>query len=172
MSETASPADVQKRKALVHIIHDAEMLINAPRSIVWRHALNYPAWQNYTRNELVSGTRGAEGEVVILQKNEAAYQSTPYFTRTLKIDPERRIIWKTSRDGEVYFGIIQFILQDLGERTLFINHKIYEYEVEYEDEAEVAAFHKSAMDRCDAIFDTVFPRLKRLAEEEAAQAAA
>lgn len=169
MSEQAVVASKDGRKtAPVYVVFEGEMMIDAPARYVWRHAINYPSWQNYSVNRHISGPRGQEGEVVLLQKNENVYVSQPYYARTIKVDPERRIIWKTYRDNSDYFGIVEFRLQEVDGRTRFHNNALYEFFVPYEEEGELETFRKERLSISEAVFATVFPRLKELAEREAA----
>lgn len=153
--------------SVVHIVYDADMVIAAPRAVVWPCAVAYPTWQNFAVARTVSGRPGAEGEVVALQKDEAVYRSTPYFARTLRIDPERRLIWKTYRENSDYFGIIEFMLEDHPDGTLFRKHLIYEHYVESVDPAAVAAWRSERIALVEAMQANVTPKLKQLAEARA-----
>lgn len=161
MSQNISP---------VYVVVNGETLIDAPVKRVWRHLINYPAWQNYSQVQHISGKPGHEGEVVLLKKEEATYSSPPYYARTVKIDPERRIIWKTFRDkapgDEGYFGFIDFTLHAQGERTLFRSSNIYEHMVPYTDERELEEFRRKRCEISAQVSSVTREKLKKLIEED------
>lgn len=158
----ANPSDV--KIAPVYVVIERETIIDAPVATVWRHALNYPSWQNYSIVKHVSGTPGQEGEVVLLKKEELSTPTTAYYARTIKLEPERRVIWKTFRENVDYFGIVDFRFYDLGGKTRFCNNSLYEHNIPYREESEIEAFRKQAYANMDALLASILPKLKQLAE--------
>lgn len=152
----------------LYVVFDGEMMIDAPVKYVWRHAINYASWQNYSVNKHVSGPRGGEGEVVMLQKNEAVATSvTPFFARTIKLDPERRVIWKTYMENVDYFGIVEFRMSEIESKTRFCINLFYEWWLPREQEAELETLREQRLGVSKSIFATAYPRLKQLAESDA-----
>jgi hypothetical protein len=158
-------SDRRGKIAPVYVVYNGEMTINAPVETVWRLAIDYTSWQNYSVVQHVSGVPGQEGEVVLLKKEEKEYVSVPYYARTIKIDPERRIIWKTYRDQTDYFGIIEFIMYDAQGKTRFLNNALYEFLVPYQYQSELDAFRAERYRVTEAVCAAIFPRLKKLAEQ-------
>jgi len=155
----------------VYMIANGELLIDAPVKTTWVHVMNYPSWQNFPVCEHISGPRGQEGEVVQLRKEEAGFSFPPYYARTLKIDPERRVIWKTypvKPDEVGFFGIVEFQLYDVQGKTRFVYQTLYEFEVPYETQSELDAFRKAQYDNFEVLTKTIFPKLKKLAEKKGA----
>jgi hypothetical protein len=172
MSHNVSNNGAGAKVAPVYVLVNGEIAFDAPIGRVWRHLIDYSSWQNYTTREHVCGEPGREGEVVLLKKEEATYSSPPYYARTVKIEPERRIMWKTYR-GEAsgdkgYFGFIDFTLSPDGERTLFRSNNIYEYLVPYEDEGELDEFRKKRYAISASVSSVTRAKLKKLIEEDKA----
>lgn len=142
-------------------------MIDAPLDEVWPHLLNFYGWQNFSVNKRISGKPGDEGEVILLKKEEPGSSPNPYYARTIKLEPGRRIIWKTYPENGSYFGIVEFKLDNVGGATRFIYNVLYENMVSYQDEAELTQFHDYSYGRFEKIFAAVFPKLKKLAEKGA-----
>jgi hypothetical protein len=151
----------------IYVVLEREMVIDAPAQVVWRHALNYASWQNYSTVEHVSGLPGQEGEVVLLKKEEVGSATTPYYARTIKLEPERRVVWKTFRNNVDYFGIVEFRLYDLGAKTRFCNNSLYEHNIACRNDCEAEAFRAQAYANMDALLAAIMPKLKKLAEQGA-----
>jgi hypothetical protein len=168
MNKQDGIANDRQRMVPLHVVFEGEMTIDAPVRYVWRRAIDYPSWQNYSLNQHVSGPPGGEGEVVMLQKDENVVAApTPFYARTIKIYPERRIIWKTYRDNVDYFGIVEFRMYEVEGRTRFFNNALYEWWLPAEQERELQAIGKERLAVTEALFSTVYPRLKQLAESDA-----
>lgn len=170
MSHDTNAGNGGAKIAPVYVVVKGETIIDAPVKRVWRHLINYPSWQNYTTREHISGKPGEEGEVVLLKKEEATYSSPPYYARTVKIDPEQRIMWKTFRDkapgDEGYFGFIDFTLHADGDRTIFRSNNIYEYLVAYTDERELEEFRNKRIEISASVSSVTRAKLKKLIEED------
>lgn len=151
--------------APVYIVWNGEILIDAPIGEVWRHALNYPSWQNYSTVRRIAGEPGCEGEVMLLKKEEAGLNLPPYYARTIKLDPPRRVIWKTYRDTTDYFGIVEFRFQDVEGKTRFCNNLLYEHLIPYENESEVDDFRKRRYEMVELSAASILPKLKKIAEQ-------
>lgn len=159
------------RVAPVYLVLSGEMLIEAPVSEVWRHVLNYGSWQDYSEIRTVEGTPGAEGEVVLLRKAEKGFIFPPYHARTLKIESERKIVWKTYLDpaeGEAEgFGIVEFRLYPKDQQTTFWYNLIYEFLVRHRDESELTVYREMQRENFAKLIASTHPKLKRLAESGA-----
>lgn len=160
----------ERKTAPVYIVREGEILIDAPIRDVWPHVVNYPSWQNYSIVQHVSGPPGQEGEVILLKKEEGKTPTTPYYARTIKLDPERRVIWKTYRENVNSFGIVEFKVDPVEGKTRFSHSILYEHLVAYEDESELDAFRNQQYEYFELLTATVFPRLKVLAEKGRAAA--
>ena len=152
------------RIAPVYVVWNGEILIDAPIADVWRHALDYPSWQNYSTVRRISGEAGCEGEVMQLKKEEAGLNLPPYYARTIKLDPPRRVIWKTYRDSPDYFGIVEFRFDVVGGSTRFCNNLLYEHLITYQNESEVEEFRKRRYEMVELSAASILPKLKRIAE--------
>jgi hypothetical protein len=153
----------------VYGVWDGELMIDAPVREVWRHVLNYPSWQNFPVARHISGRPGEEGEVVMLRKDEKGFEFPPYYAITVKLEPERRVIWKTypEKGADDFFGIVEFGVADAGGKTRFGYHLVYEFNVPYSDESELVAYRKGQEQNFTTLFGVIFPKLKQLAEEGA-----
>jgi len=146
MSETLS---VATRKAItpVFMILDNETILPASPEEVWPTLLDYPTWQNYSEVRRISGVIGEVDEVVALIKKEKGFVFPPYYARTLKIDPPRRIVWRTFIDKGAdpidRSGIVDFRLYPCAEGSRFCTHLYYEYLVPHDTEEELVAFRAS-----------------------------
>src|SRR5579859_3780402 len=111
----------ERKTAPVDLVWNGEMLFDAGIEDVWRHLINYSSWQDYSVVQHVSGEAGQEGEVVLLNKVEPGFTFPAYFARTIKLEPPRRVIWKTypqSTEPDIDFsGIIEFRLNQEGPQT-------------------------------------------------------
>lgn len=152
----------------VHLVWTGEMTFNAPIAEVWRHLINYPSWQNYTTAEHISGKKGAEGEVVLLKKEEPGFKFPSYHARTIKLEPPRWVIWKTypgDADQEYdFFGIIQFRLDEVGKQTRFWRQSLYEFLVPHNDESELDEFRKQRYENTAAMQASIYSKLRALIE--------
>lgn len=162
-----SQAKPGQRSDLVYVVIEGEMTLDAPPHEVWPHVLDYKSWQTYSISEHISGVPGAEGEVVRLKKDEPGASATAYYARTVRIEPGRRLIWKTFRDQATYFGIVDFRLRADGERTRFTWDCIYEYDVPYDDPAELDAFRAQQTAAFELSGSVIYPKLKQLVEGRA-----
>lgn len=156
------------KTAPVYLVVSGEMLIDASPAQTWPHVVNYPSWQSYSTVQTVEGTPGAEGEVVVLRKDEAGFVFPPYHARTIKIEPERKIIWKTYLDPGAGdpdgFGIVEFRLYPKGGQTVFWYNLIYEFQVRYREERELAEFLEMQKSNFAALIASTHPKLKQLVE--------
>lgn len=153
--------------APVYLFWNGAVEIDAPPSRVWPHILAYPTWQEFSIVERLAGAPGEESEVVLLKKIEAGFDFPPYYARTIKVEPERRFIWKTyahESSDMGFFGIVDFWLTPAGSGTLFNYSILYEFALQGASEAELADFKASQFEASQAVFDSIFPKLKRLSE--------
>lgn len=148
----------------VYTVHRGDMMIDAPVERVWPWVIDYASWQNYSIQENVSGEPGAEGEVVRLKKDEPGSSGTPYLARTILIEPERRIIWKTFMEDAPYFGIVEFEVEDVDGRTRFSYRTLYENVLPTTDPDEVAEFRRERTVGIEEMVASIFPKLKEYAE--------
>jgi len=166
MSDTTSEGAATLPVAPVYLVFSGDFLLDGPLKRVYQHVLNYPSWQNYTAVEHVSGERGEEGELVILKKEEEGFSFPPYYARTIKIEPERRLIWKVypteqGIEGD-FFGIVDFKVRQEGEQTRFSYNAIYEFQVPFQSESDLDRFRSEQSSNFEALFSSVFPKLKQL----------
>lgn len=149
-----------------YLVWNGETMLDASIDRAWPHVLNYTAWQHYPISQHVSGEPGKEGEVVLLKKDEAGFSFPPYYARTIKLDPPRRVIWKTypqeSSAGPQFFGIVDFKLFDAGGSTRFCYDFIYEFLMPFEKDHELEAFRKKSTADTEAMFASILPKLRTL----------
>lgn len=162
------PADVSK-VAPVYLVLTGEMMLDASLEEVWHHLINYPSWQNFPVVQPISGEPAKEGEVVLLRKEEKGFTFPAYYARTIKLDPLRRLIWKTYPEKTTpeanFFGIVDFTIQPAGGQTRFGYNTLYEFLVAYRDESELETFRKQQYENFAALFSVIFPKLKKLVEK-------
>src|SRR4051812_23883903 len=113
-----------RKTAPVDVVCTGGLLIDASVDEVWPHMIDYTTWQDFPEARTVAGEPGTEGEVVLLQKNFEGTLTPPYYARTIKREPGKRIIWKCFPDdsaesdffGAVGFsGTVEFSLAPAGE---------------------------------------------------------
>lgn len=158
-------------KAPVYVVLDGDILIDAPLGKVWTHVMDPPSWQNYSVYQHVSGEPGKEGELMLLKKEERGSSSTPYYARTVKIEPQQRVIWKIFRepgaeDGGPRFGIVDFQVSRVEGKTRFSYDVLYEIAPPAESERQ--AFSDQMHQNFRTLLDTVVPKLKVLSEGKSA----
>lgn len=151
----------------LYIVWNGEMMLDARPEDAWPHVINYPSWQNYSIVRHVSGEVGQEGEVMLLQKDEGG-PSAPYFARTIKLDPGRRIIWKTfcekgSQEIE-HFGIVEFKVDEAAGKTRFSYNLLYEFEMPPRSESELQAFRNEQYTGIQSLLAKVLPKLRDVVE--------
>lgn len=153
----------------VYLVWHGETMLNAPIERCWPHVLNYTSWQHYPVAQPVSGERGKEGEVVLLKKDEAGFTFPPYYARTIKLEPRRRIIWKTWPETATpeldFFGIVDFTLHEAKGKTRFCYDFLYELLVPARGESELEELRKQQYANTEAMFAAILPKLKKLVEE-------
>jgi hypothetical protein len=152
-----------------YLVRKGEMIIDSPVKATWPHVINYPSWQNFPTIKRISGEPGLEGEVVLLRKEEEGFSFPAYFARTIKLEPERRVIWKTYPEQQApeveFFGIVEFRLVPIETQTRFCFDFLYEFLVPHRGETELAMFQKRQQDNFTALFAATFPKLKSLVEK-------
>jgi hypothetical protein len=157
------------KTAPVYMIWSDEMLLNSSRKNTWRYLMNPPSWQNFPVYKTVSGKRGEEGEVILMNKAEKGFEFPSYFARTLKVETERRIVWKTYPEKitpeDNFFGIVDFKVHDADGRTRFCYDFLYEFVVPHENEFQLAAFRDHQYENFKTLFASIFPKLKTLVEK-------
>jgi hypothetical protein len=166
---TASKTET--KVAPVYVVLEGELLIDAPVEFTFPYMVDYPSWQDYSRVETVSGTRGEENEVVLLIKEEEGFVFPPYYARIIKLEPNRRFLGKTwpveVDDENDFFGIVDFRVEDAGDgKTRFTYNTLYEFNVRYEDESELDAVRKSQEQNFANLTSAVMPKLKELVERK------
>mgnify|MGYP006198854721 CR=1 FL=1 len=113
---------------------------------------------------------GGEGEVVLLRKEEKGFTFPPYYALTIKLDPESRALWKTypaeAAPAVQFFGIVDFRIRDAQDGTRFSYNTVYEFQVPYHQESELEVYRKQQYENFTALISEIFPRLKKLAEED------
>jgi len=168
MHRSEDPA-VVRRVEPVYVVHSGELLIEAPVEVTWRHVMDYASWQNFRVFQHLSGARGQEGEVVLLKKEEAGFDFPAYKARTIKLVPESQIIWKQYTDEESeginFFGLVTFRVAAVPVGTRFWYDLVFEFLVPYDDVSELDAFRGRQHENFARLTSSVFPRLKRRAEE-------
>jgi hypothetical protein len=165
MSDTNVSRVADLTRVPVYVVKSGELVLDGPLKKAYPHVLNYPSWQNYTSIEHVSGKPGKEGELVILKKEEEGFSFPPYYARTIKIEPESRLIWKTypvEKGLEDFFGIVDFQLFPQGDKTRFCYNALYEFQVDYQSESEIEKLRTEQYKNFEALFAAVFPKLRQL----------
>lgn len=156
------------KTAPVYIVRSGEMEIEATAAETWPFVVDYPSWQNYSTVETIEGTPGRAGEVVRLTKDEPGFVFPTYFARTILVEPERKILWKTYLDpdsGEIpRFGIVEFRLSERDGKTVFWSNLIYEFTVPYETEDDLRRFEEEQNENFRVLQTSTHPKLKRLVE--------
>lgn len=153
----------------VYVFLEGHLLLNAPASKAWPHVINYLSWQNYSVAQHVSGGVGKEGELVLLKKEETGSSSTPYYARTIKLEPERRVVWKVFREhgkegGGASLGIVEFRLDEVDGRSRFTYDLIYEFAAPSNDENERQSFKEQQQRNLETLLSSVLPKLKTRVE--------
>jgi uncharacterized protein YndB with AHSA1/START domain len=154
----------------IYMIWSDEIMINASVKNTWKHVTNPPSWQNFPVYKTVSGSTGNEDEVILMRKEEEGFEFPSYFARVLKIEPERRIVWKTYPEKitpqENFFGIVDFKIHDEGGKTRFCYDFIYEFLVPHENDEQLIAFRDQQYENFKTLFSIIFHKLKALAERK------
>jgi hypothetical protein len=139
----APESNAARKYEPVYLIRDLEITFDAPPERAWPHVVDYSSWQDYPTVQHISGEPGQEGELVLMEKAGVA---TPYYTKTIKLDPGRRIVWKcypeTPTEGNDYFGFVDFRVIGVEGGSCFRSEAIFEFMVPYENESELDAFRE------------------------------
>lgn len=167
MQSTGTDAD--RNIAPVYLVLNGEMMLDSPTQESWLHVIDFGSWNNFPILRHISGEPGQEGEVVLLKKVEKGFDFPAYYCRTIKLDPERRVIWKTypetKTEEDDFFGIVDFRVYDEGGKTRFCYNTLYEFLVRYRSEGELDAFRKRQSGNFDALLSVTLPKLKALCEK-------
>lgn len=159
------PTDDASQDPTYVVLNGAAML-EADAKAAWAHIINYPSWQNYSIVQYVSGKAGQEGELLLLKKEERGASSTAYYARTVKIEPERRIIWKIFREkpaeGEATFGIVDFSVQAAEGGSLFTYRLFYEFASPQGGEDDLELFREQKQQGIKNLLAAVIPKLEAL----------
>jgi hypothetical protein len=160
----APESNTERKYAPVYLVRNQEITFDVPAEQAWPHVVDYSSWQDYPTVEHISGESGQEGELVLMEKAGVA---APYYTRTIKLDPGRRIVWKcypeTPTEGNDYFGFVDFRVSDVEGGSRFVSEAIFEFMVPYEDESELDAFREQVNARDEKLLVSL-QRLKELVE--------
>jgi hypothetical protein len=150
-----------------YVLLAEEFLLDAPPAIAWPLVIDYPSWQNYAVVRTLDGIPGAVGEVVQMHKDEDGFEFPPYFARTLLIEPEHRIVWKTFVDPDdeedPLFGIVEFRLSPSGEdQTLFWSSLTYQFKVRHRSAEELQQFEAAQNENFRNLVGSTHPKLRAL----------
>ena len=171
MSQSNAEGARTRQTAPVYLIFEGELMLEAPVQDAWPHVMNYPSWQNYSNVQHVSGEAGKEDEVVLLRKSEEGFEFPPYYAITIKLEPERRVIWKIYPEKGTqeidFFGIVRFTVHPAGQKTRFCYDTLYEFQVPYQERSELVAFRTAQQDNFAALFAAVLPKLQQLVMKQA-----
>jgi len=167
MSEAADTEALGETPA--YVLLDGSFLIDRPVDVVWPLILEYTSWQQYSSADHISGKAGHVGEVVLLKKEEPGLENFPqYYARTLKIEPCRRVVWKTwpavADQGPPFWGIVDFRVSDKDGRTRFTYSVYYEFALQGEGQDAVSNFEAEMTNGFEELMSSVFPKLRNLAE--------
>jgi hypothetical protein len=156
----------------IYLLWTRQIILDATPERAWPYLIDFTAWQNYPIAEHISGSRGAEGEVVQLKKDETGFSFPPYFARTCILDPPHRVVWKTypteGPEAQSFMGIVDFSMQAVGDGARLSLQLFYEMNPA-EDVADVRAFREDYYRNTSEMFDAVLPRLQRLVRGESAE---
>ena len=84
---------------LVPSVYFAESLVRCDIGMAWRILLDYTTWNPSYAGATVTrieGAAGTEGELVLISNNWSYAERTgfpPYYARTVKLVPGRRVVW-------------------------------------------------------------------------------
>jgi hypothetical protein len=169
MSEQNVTTDGERSTAPVYLVLTGDLMLDAPIAEAWVHVSQYWTWNHFAVRQHISGEPGQEGELVLLRKEEKGFLFPPYYARTIKVDPGRRMIAKTYPEkgtSEVdFFGFVDFSVHEQGERTRFCHNTIYEFLVPYKNESELEEFRRSQYANFDALTSSTFSKLKALCQD-------
>ena len=170
MNTDTPTSDSSRKLAPVYLVMSDELILDAPIERAWPKVIDYPSWQKYSTVRHISGPVGQEGEVVLLKKEEPGATSfPPFLARTLKFAPPHQIIWKTypetGMEAGEFFGIVEFTLTSVGNRTRWRTQLIYEFTIPYEDERELETFRKQQYENTRLMLSSTLPKLQRLCQE-------
>ena len=153
------------RKAAVYVLWDGEMMLDASLSECWRCVLDYPSWQNYSIVRHISGEQGQEGEVVMLRREEPGVTHSPYYAKTIKLELQRRVVWKTyplATTDDEFFGIVDFRLSEQADQVCFRYSVLFEFMVPYSDESELHVRRDQRRADFEGLFAAILPALREL----------
>jgi hypothetical protein len=156
-----------------YVFLNGSFIIDRPVAAVWPLLLEYTSWQQYSSVERVSGEVGKVREVVLLKKEEPGLETFPqYFARTLLIEPGERVVWKTwpahaAGGGPDFWGLVDFRVADEAGQTRFSYAVCYEFALHDKDERTLLEFEAETTAGFEEMMRSVFPKLKRLAEQGA-----
>jgi hypothetical protein len=150
-----------------YVIVDGTLLLDAPVEAAWPCVVDYPSWQDFSGIERISGAVGEEGEVFYLTKVEEGFEFPPYYARTLKVEHESHIVWKTFAadvpEGTGFFGVVQFWVGPAGDaQTRFRYQLLYEFDGPFASEAEREAFTRDKYEDFATLWASIGPKLQKL----------
>ena len=125
---THSSRDGYKATALGGLTYSAhyEMVIASPIKRVWQHMLNYHDWNpdhKGARVERLAGEPNQEGETILEYKKMPEGYAPPIIIETVKVLPERQIVWALyapESGASKGIGFVDFSLTDRGGQTGFL----------------------------------------------------
>lgn len=151
----------------VYLIMDGELLLDAPVDVAWPCVTDFPSWQGFTTvDREIEGVKDEAYEVFRLFKEEEGFEwPEPYYARTLMVDPEKRIVWKTFPtnvpEGTGYFGIVDFRLESADDgKSLFSYHFVYEFNGPFDSEEERHAYGKMQEENFKVLWTSIGPKLE------------
>jgi uncharacterized protein YndB with AHSA1/START domain len=102
-----------------------EMTIDSPIPNVWQHMLNYHDWNPDhvgAKVERLAGEKHQEGEVILESKRTGNGFAPPTIVETVKVIPNKKIVWALYMLGSgasQEIGFVDFSLQETEGRTQF-----------------------------------------------------
>jgi hypothetical protein len=167
MEEDAMSSISTVKDSPVYVIMDGGFSLDASVDVAWGSVVDFPSWQGFSSIERISGVIGAEEEVFLLVKNGESFDFPPFYARTLRVEPHRRIIWKTFPadvlEGTGFVGIVEFRLESAEAGTSrFSYHSIYEFNGPFSSEAERLSFRNAQYDDFSNEWKLIGPKLEEL----------
>lgn len=154
--------------SLAYLVRKFEMMIDAPRKAVWPYLLDFTSFnQTFEKVELLSGEENCVGAVSLLTKLQGKWFMPPYLVKVIRVIPEEQIVWKMfPREGEGFFGFVDFRIEDNEGKTKFIDQLYFEYKVPRMADAKVAEYEERLQKDYEALEKEIFRKLKSLAERK------
>jgi hypothetical protein len=150
-----------------YMVRNFQMPIDAQPKAIWPLLVEFERFnQTFERVDVLAGKRDEVGCLSLLVKQQGEWYMAPYLVKTIRLVPERQIVWKMlPQEGASFVAFVDFLLVPEGARTNFVCNVYTEALLPRMSPETLGTVEQKMAADYEKLEGYVFPILKRLAEK-------